>query len=83
MSANKKRLKYKFIVINARGSINSHIPPTVGSNYETICGMDGNDLSDDVQQSVIGESDKLDCPQCIGIFDAVSICKERDILRLE
>ena len=70
----------KFILIKEFDTVYSHFPDVTG-NYTSLCGLDGDDLAQDVRQEVIGEAKTVTCPQCIAIFDVIQMYREIDITR--
>lgn len=53
-------------------------------NSATLCGLDGDDEDKSVNQRVINvpPGSKIDCCQCIAIFDKVRRYRESDLNRL-
>ena len=63
-----KRLE--LVAIRTEGRLTIHFPHTTG-NYATLCGMDGDDPSAEVDQAEveIPKNAKVNCKDCIAIFD--------------
>lgn len=67
-------MREKFVKIISYGEVTSHLPDVTG-NYETLCGMDGNDHHKSSTQEIVGTGEKVNCPQCFAIWKSVQMYK--------
>ncbi len=72
----------KYVAILTHGKITIHFPNPTG-NYATLCNMDGDDIQADVDQTSLSvpRGRKVDCTDCIAIFDVCNQFSEKDIQR--
>jgi len=61
----------RFVVIREPGGDNSHIIADLDGHL-TLCGMDGDDPNNLVQQQIISNDNKVTCRQCHKIW---LVCK--------
>ena len=60
----------KYVAVQIDGKITVHLPHTDG-NYYTLCGLDGNDPHEHIDQKTVDVPDSalVDCFSCFGIFN--------------
>lgn len=57
------------VAIRCYGETLQHIDGRMGpGNYATLCGMDGDDDDPSVDQTIVEAIGKIDCPDCIRIW---------------
>ncbi|TXH13767.1 MAG: hypothetical protein E6R03_10725 [Hyphomicrobiaceae bacterium] len=69
----------KYVAIEVLGKLEIHLPDVSG-NYATLCGSDGDDPNDAVQQRManVPKGAKVTCRACWNIFLVCSEFKVRD-----
>lgn len=68
-----------YVAVAQDGVINVHASGTgIGSDYATLCGMDGDDPSIGQRPAALQVGAKIDCQQCIDIIRAAKKYRERD-----
>ena len=72
----------RYVAIVTGGEMSIHFPHTTG-NYATLCGVDGDDLHSSVDQKTVGvpAGRRVNCVDCVGIFDTIKSFREKDIER--
>lgn len=72
----------KLVTIRTIGVISVHFTDWTG-NHSTFCGLDGDDDHKFVDQKLLPTSPgaKVDCQQCIAMFDHLKKFNEDDIRR--
>ena len=72
------------VAIKTNGIVSIHFPDRTGL-CATLCGLDGDDPHKSVQQETVAlpRRAKVDCAECIGIFDHCRKFGESDIARGE
>lgn len=72
----------KLVAILSGGVTSIHFPHKNG-NYATLCGMDGDDPDKTVDQMEIElpKNARVDCEDCIALFDVCKKYKESDLCR--
>lgn len=60
------------------GDIETHIPGASG-DYVTLCGLDGDDPHESVQQHIVEAGPVVDCHQCKAIWAMARKIKPRQI----
>jgi len=71
-----------YVAISSNGPVGVHFLDTTGC-YATLCAMDGDDPDPSVNQKIVPapRGGRVDCRQCIAIYDAVQGYTEDDIDR--
>ncbi|MFH1633754.1 MAG: hypothetical protein ABIG63_07040 [Chloroflexota bacterium] len=71
-----------YVAISSNGPVGIHFLDTTGC-YATLCAMDGDDPDPSVNQKIVPvpRGGRVDCRQCIAIYDAVQGYTEDDIDR--
>jgi hypothetical protein len=69
----------RFVAVEIDGTVGVRLPDALG-NYETLCGLDGNDDSPGVGQSPasVPRGAKVDCPHCTAIWLTARKFKQSD-----
>lgn len=69
----------RFVAIECNGELAIHIPDAIGT-YATLCGLDGDDDDEIVQQKTIDlpPRAKINCNECKRIFDMAKQYTKRD-----
>lgn len=71
----------RFIGVSVDGTVQTHIPHPDG-NYATLCGLDGDDDNPASRQFTVAAGAKIDCADCLAIFEACGAYRLSDFRRL-
>ncbi len=73
------RRKTKFVAIMLDGDLTIHALHANGSNYATLCMLDGDDPEIGQEPAEVPENAKINCQQCIAIITTARKYSARDI----
>lgn len=76
----KSLKQQKYVAIEAMGQREIHAMGCI-SDYATLCGLDGNDPHQDVQQATVAlqaSGDRITCPDCRAIWQHAKSYRSSD-----